>query len=53
VKAAYTNTFSNVECDQMFKNCQNLSTSTLYTDGTNWSSCTDISNWQKAAYPTE
>ena len=51
VKAAYTT--SNYVCYQMFKNCQNLSTSTLYTDGTNWSSCTDISNWQKAAYPTE
>lgn len=53
VKAAYTNTFFGMECDLMFNGCQNLSTSTLYTDGTNWSSCTDISNWQKAAYPTE
>jgi len=51
VKAAFTTTGG--ACSNMFKNCQNLSTSTLYTDGTNWSSCGDISNWQKTDYPTE
>ena len=50
VKAAYTTL--NVECEQMFAGCSNLSTCTLYTDG-DWSSYTAISNWQKAAYPTE
>ena len=48
VKAGYDGTNSY----NMFKSCSNLSTCTLYTDG-DWSSYLHISNWQKAAYPTE
>ena len=50
VKAAFAT--SSFECSDMFAGCSNLSTCTLYTDG-DWSSYTAISNWQKAAYPTE
>jgi len=48
VKAAYDAT----DCANMFYNCTNTSAVTLYTDG-DWSGCTDISNWNKVAYPTE
>jgi hypothetical protein len=48
VKAAYDAT----DCANMFYNCANTSAVTLYTDG-DWSGCTDISNWNKVAYPTE
>lgn len=49
---AYVKAAKNAYCNDMFDGCKNVNTCTLYTDG-DWSSCTDISNWTKNAYPKE
>ena len=49
---AYVKAAKNANCNYMFYGCTNAVTCTLYTDG-DWSSCTDISNWTKNAYPKE
>ena len=49
---AYVKANYNANCNNMFKNCPNVSTCTLYTDGV-WSTYGDVSNWTINAYPTE
>lgn len=47
VKAGYDAT----NCEDMFAGCDEVTTSTFYTDGgTSWDSVDGVKNWQKAAY---
>lgn len=46
VKASYDAT----NCEDMFTGCDDVTTSTFYTDGTGWNSANGVKNWTKAAY---